>query len=559
MNRKIITICAIALSFAGCANYQSKGAIDASHDIAASRIAKEAVKIVPPAGGSDFVQRVSGSWLGIKVKPLAQEAILPPVFNSTVTLMFPGRVNLRTIAERVTKVTGIPVKLKPDVFMPISSFVGGASSTSVAVNTPNAAAASASQSSLSPSFVAPNNVSDDMELNFAETPLHDVLNQIGSRFGINYTYSEVDGIIFSRLTTRTLSIKASPGDTALSASLGKSGSASNKGGDSGGVSFTSNGQVSMNSSYSVWVGIRSVLDTIKSPVGKYFINEATGTLTITDTKEIVDVVQKYIDSENAIMTQQVAIRVEMLSVSSSDNSELGVDWNAVFTKLNGTVADWSVSMVTPSSVTSSMAGSMAAMILSPRDSANGTLGKLSGSQAMINALRGFGKISDYRTFSAVTLNRQPVPLAVTKQQSYLARTSPGSSSGLGGSTVPGLEPGLLTTGFLSNVLPTVLDNNRVLLQMSFDSSELKQMGIISTGQGISMQSIQTPEVDAVQTLLRVALKSGASLVLTGFERDSKRYTQRGLTENIGLGGSYAGESTKESIVIILTPMIMDGA
>jgi type IVB pilus formation R64 PilN family outer membrane protein len=196
--------------------------------------------------------------------------------------------------------------------------------------------------------------------------------------------------------------------------------------------------------------------------------------------------------------------------------------------------------------------------LAPVSSSNSALASLSGSQAMISALKGYAKITNRQTFSAITLNRQPAPLAKTSQLSYLARTTPGTS-GTGGSALPGLEPGLLTTGFLSNIVPTVLDNQSVLLQFSIDSSELKSLGVISTGQGATLQSIQTPQVDAVQTVQRVALKSGATLVLTGFEREVLRYDQRGLTEKIGLGGSYSGQSNKESVVIILTPVIVDGA
>lgn len=554
MNLKPFFCAFSVVALAGCAYQSSKQKTDDAHRELAEVVAKKNTSIVPTDSDHKLVSHVAGNWLGVKVKPLAQEATLPPIFKTTVTLVFPGRVNLRTIAERITKVTGIAVALKPDVFMPLSSFVGGASSSASAPlpGVPNIMNAGG----LAPSAVAPMNTSDDMELNFSEVPLGNVFNQIGARFGINWTYSENDGVVLSRLTTKTLRIKANPGDTSLTASLGKGGSSSSTG---SGVSFSSNGQVSMNSTFSMWTGIEKVLDTIKSPIGKFYVNQASGTVTITDTKEVVDIAQKYIESENAVMTQQVAIRVELLSVSATNNKEFGVNWNAVFTRLNNFVPQWSASIIAPSSLTSPMSGALAMSIVAPRDASNATLASLSGSEAMINALQGYGKVTDRQSFSAMTLNRQPVPLAVTKQLSYLARTTPGANGGLGGSTLPGLEPGLLTTGFLSNFLPTILDNNKVLLQFSLDSSELKSLGVISTGQGITLQSIQTPQVDAVQTVQRVALKSGSSLVLTGFERDSKKYDQRGLTDNIGLGGSYNGQSSKESIVIIITPVIIDGA
>jgi type IVB pilus formation R64 PilN family outer membrane protein len=557
MNKTIISMLVVALSTAsllGCASYEkSKASVDLAHSIMSEDLVKKQNTMsIGAVSKPSLMTNMNGNWLGVKVKPLAQEATLPSIFKSNVTLTFPGRVNLRTIAERLTKVTGIAVTLKPDVFMPTSSFVGGGGSA------PSAAASNQStpqQGSIAPSSVAISNTSDDMELNFTDTQFRDVLNQICSRFGINWTYTDNDGIVLSRLTTKTFTIKANPGDTTLTASLGKGGSSASSG---SGISFSSNGNVSMNSSFSVWTGMQSVIDTIKSPVGKYFINQATGTITMTDTKEVVDIVGKYIDSENQILTQQVAIRVEVLSVSATDSDEAGINWSGVFTKLNNLVPQWSTTLSSPSSLVSTMAGSFGMSILAPVSSSNSALASLSGSQAMISALKGYAKITNRQTFSAITLNRQPAPLAKTSQLSYLARTTPGTS-GTGGSALPGLEPGLLTTGFLSNIVPTVLDNQSVLLQFSIDSSELKSLGVISTGQGATLQSIQTPQVDAVQTVQRVALKSGATLVLTGFEREVLRYDQRGLTEKIGLGGSYSGQSNKESVVIILTPVIVDGA
>ena len=545
-----LSLCCASILLSACAYQPSKEAVDTTYQAAAKEAVQKHASIAAVNRDRKLVKHVHGNWLGVKVKPLAQEATLPPVFKEKVTLSFPGRVNLRTIAERLTKVTGLGVTLKPDVFLPLSTFVGGTASAAPAQ------AATAQQSSFAASAITPSNTSDDMELNFVQVPSRDVLNQIGSRFGINWSYKDADGIVFSRLTTRSMRVKANPGDTTLTASLGKGGSSASSG---TGVSFSANGQVSMNSNFSIWNGVQSVLDTIKSPAGKYSINQATGMVTMTDTKEVLDIAQNYLDSENETMTQQVAIRVEVLSVSASDNSELGVNWNAVFTKLNGTVPQWGARVITPSSVTSTMAGSLGMSILTPLDSANGTLANLSGSQAMIDALQGYARITNRQTFAAVTLNRQPAPLAKTSQLSYLARTTPGGNAGTGSSTLPGLEPGLLTTGFLSNIVPTILDNSKVLIQFSIDSSELKSMGVISTGQGPTLQSIQTPQVDAVQTVQRVALKSGSTLVLTGFEREVMRYDQRGLTQYIGLGGSYNGQSSKESVVIILTPVIVDGA
>jgi hypothetical protein len=69
-----------------------------------------------------LVERVRGTYLGGESVPLAYDATLPAIF-SDVTLAFPGRTNLATVGERITEVTKLPVRLRPDVFITAKSLV----------------------------------------------------------------------------------------------------------------------------------------------------------------------------------------------------------------------------------------------------------------------------------------------------------------------------------------------------------------------------------------------------------------------------------------------------
>ena len=540
---------AVAIVCAGCGSVPSKEEVDTKHDQMETQLLRRNAELAAVPEDRALVSRAKGAWLGVKVKPLSQDATLPSIFRTTVTLNYPGRYNMRGIAEKITKATGIPVQLKPDVFMPLSSLVGGGQGGAApAVGAPSG-----------PGVTGTSNIADEMELNFVDAQLKDVVNQVDSRMGVNATYTENEGLVFSRFVTRTIPVKANPGNSTLSASLGKGGSSGGSGaGASNGPTFNADGKVSMDSAFNVWTSIEGALNTIKSPPGKFIINQATGSVTITDTKEVVDTAQRYLENENAIMTRQVAVRVELLSVSATDSNELGVNWNGVFTKLNGLIPQWKINLVAPASINSSSVGGVGMSILAPPSSGS-TLGQLSGTQAMVNALQGFARVSSSQSFAAMTLNRQPAPLAKTTQTTYLARTTPGGNAGAGSSTLPGLEPGQVTTGFMSNILPTVLDNDTVMLQFSIDSSELIKIDSQSTGANETLQRIQTPEVGAVQTVQRVALRSGGTLVLTGFDHEVMRYDQQGLTKSIGLGGSYNGSKVRETYIILVTPIIVDGA
>lgn len=518
-----------------------------------------------------LVTRSAVAWVGGKNVELSRDAALPPAFSKEVTMIFPGRVNLRTAAERLNKVTGIPVRLKPDVFMPTSMFIGGAMLGGIPGQMPGQLAGQVPVPAAVPPgvpgtpgglpplpsplansmYAQVQNTADEIEINYTGQ-LSGFLNQMCSRFGINWEYSPENGIVFSRMVTKVMVLKANPGDSTFTASLGKGGSASASGG-----SFSSDGQIKMNSTFSVWEGLQKSLESIKSAAGKYNVNQGTGTVTITDTREVVDLAKKIIDTENAMLTKQVAIRLDMYSITSSDDVQSGVDWNLVYQKFTQGVTDWSLNLVSPSTVTTSLAGSLGLSIVAPATSSS-AVKNMTGSDALLHILQGMTRVSKVQSVSAMTLNRQPVPIGVTNQLSYLAKTTPGTT-GTGTTTLPGLEPGMVTTGFLTNLLPTVLDNNSILLQFSIDLSEMAKMGIISTGSGATLQSIQTPEVNAVQFVQRVALRPGSTLVLTGFERNKNGYDQRGLTKDVGLGGTVAGSKTRDAMVIMITPTLVDGA
>lgn len=556
MNYRHCGILSSLLLISGCAYESFKHTVEDSYKKNETIVTQKSKDLVPAEVVPRPVLTHSPSkWIGSKSVPLAKDSNFPPVFSKPVTLIFPGRLSLRTVAERITKVTSIPVRLKPDVFMPTSMFIGSTGAPLVAVAPVQAMSPQAAQMPVIPYPLGPagtyrpiSNTVDEFELNYTGS-LSGLLDQIGARFGINWEYTEATGISYSRLITKSFVIKANPGDSSFTSSLGKGGSA--------GGSFSSDSQVKMNSSFSVWDGIQKALDSIKSPVGKFHVSQATGSVTITDTKDVIDVAERIITSENEMLTKQVAIKLEMYSVTSTDDKEAGVDWNVVYTAFSNLAPQFSLNAVSPASLASAVTGNLGLSILAPVTGDNG-LQNFNGSQALLKALEGQGKVSRMQRVSAMTLNRQPVPIGVTEQIAYLARTTP-TSGGAGGSSSPGLEPGQVTTGFLVNILPTVLDSNSVLLQFSIDLTELKRIGIISTGFGTTLQSIQTPEVSGTQFVQRVALKAGSTLVLSGFERTRDDYTQRGINDTVGLGGAFVGKKTRESIVIMLTPVLVDGA
>lgn len=497
-----------------------------------------------------LVERVRGSYLGGESVPLAYDATLPAIF-SDVTLSFPGRANLATVGERITAVTKLPVRLRPDVFITAKSLVRGGIGQGQGSAQPGPPAIINPTVPPLPRPLGANGAAlsaqtfDDFDVRLPmdySGSLSGYLDLICARLGINWEYK--DGtIILYRMVTKVITVKVNPGSVKFSSGLTKGGGDDKKG------SFQSSSSTDMTGSYDVWASIDSAVKGMLSPLGSSTVDQAGGLLVITDTKEVVDNVVHYIEAENSTLTRQVNISVRVVRVAMTDSSEAGFDINLIYKKLAAGATDWSFGMQAASSLTSNNAGGLNLNILKPGS-------RFEGSDILVKALNQFGTVLSDDTTTANTTNRVPVPVGKFSTVTYLAETKPASGGGTSGSGagVPGLTPGTVTTGFFLNVLPTAFDNNSVLLRVSLDQSVLTRLNSISTGSGETLQQIQTPEVDGTKSDHSVGLKDGESIVLMGISRDGSNSDRRTSVS----GFSSTGKRTREMQLIVLTPKVSSG-
>ncbi|KND62313.1 Lipoprotein [Candidatus Burkholderia verschuerenii] len=588
VNKRAVAAAVLALALSACNTMQrdvdhqtaqTTDQIGAYNRIATIQNATSNVRVV---------QRVSGAWLGGRAVPMTADATLPEIFkrNDFQFQFKDGPGDLQLLAERLTKLTGIPVRVQPDALMPLSAFMdksgggggsasttsgGGASAPATVQPIPNAtlpplpspAAGGSLAAGLSSASYGGRADETKYNMNYVGT-LQGFLELTCAKGGLSWDYH--DGVVtIRRFVTKVLSLKALPGSSGFDASLGRDGQTQTgtQGGAQGSTSqnnggYSSNTKIKMDSAYSVWTSIEGQIKAIKTPPGRYWISEATGTITVTDTKAAVDEISRIIDHENGLLTRQIVMRVEVLSVKLTSAQQYGIDWNVVFNKVTNMVP-WALSFTSPTSLVSSTAGSLGASVLTPT---SGSPSAWSGSQAMFNALQEYGRVKVVTTANAMTVNRQPVPVAITQQTGYLAEITPapaGASGNVGGT--PGLTPGTVTTGFMLNLLPTILDSNSILLQFSMGISSLDSLDKQTSGTGSNQESIQTPTISSTDFLQKVALRPGDTLVLSGYEREQGQYDKRTLTDKapVGLGGSFNGSTDREAVVILVTPVVAEGA
>jgi type IVB pilus formation R64 PilN family outer membrane protein len=525
----------MAMLLNGCAGLPDRiaGAVrDADAD--AGRLVRR-VGEVESAPDTALVAYENGLWLARNSIRLAHDVKLPQAFYEPAT--FERSVHsLAEFAERITNRSGIPVQVAPDaIAVSVSAMQPAGQSGKAAPQTGGTAAATQGMAAV--------------RISYSDGSFKGLLDAVAIRFGVFWKYED-GAVLFYHTATRTFQINAIPGDSAVSASVASAtngasgaGGATGDAGGSGSSGSAAGGSqnTAVSSRLSVYSSMEKSIAAMLSSYGKVVASTATGSITVTDTPDVLARVGKYVDNENKALSRQVMINVTVLSVALSDGDSYGLNWNLVYRDL---AHRFGIQNTFAADIGSS---SVSAAVLQG--------GRAAGSSAMISALSSQGKVRRETTAAVAALNNQPVPVQVARQTSYLQSSQTTVTANVGSTTT--LNPGTVTSGFNMTLLPHVLDNGSVMLQFSADMSNLRAIRTVSSNNS----TIETPELDTRNFLQRIAMKSGETLVISGFEQieDSLDRTGTGTPTNILLGGGAKAQSTKEVIVILVTPILMNGA
>ncbi|UTH74138.1 PilN family type IVB pilus formation outer membrane protein [Chromobacterium sp. IIBBL 290-4] len=483
-----------------------------------------------------MVEKSAGAWFTQRSVVVDEVDVLPVRFERDASFSTGKALPLSLMAEQIAKEQGIVIRLAPDIFNVAAAKPG------------NGAMPIMPTTGLSSPYppVAPAPLSNALadepraQVNYSGS-LRGLLDAVASRTSTNWSYRN-GTVEFSRLITRTFQIKTMPGVSSYSAKVGKS-SQSSTGGNAGAggaavLNFGSDSSVSMSSVMKYWDRLGDTVNSMLSPLGKAVSSEMTSSITVTDSAEVVGRVARYIDGENAVLGRQVSLSVQVFSVSLNEKSSAGIDWRLVY---RAAQSGWG------STFTQAAKGSTDDAVFGvTMDS-----GQFSGSRILLQALSKQGRVSTVVNTNVVTLNNQPAPVAVTQNQGYLARIT--ATPGVGGSAPSvGMEPGVISTGFVMNLLPTLLDNSSVMLQVQIDLSELRDLQKVTSGDN----SIQTPITSSVQTMQRASLKSGQTLILSGFRQSKSQAERNGIIAY--QGGTKAASQYDDEIIVVISPQLTEG-
>ncbi len=510
---------AMVLAFAASCSISTSMDATLQRESEAATKLTEAAKEPTTVANQDLIKVKDDIWLGDTSEIEYEGEPLPSYLETKegITLVSNRPITLFEIGDMINKTTSLGVRYGAQLESEVVS--------KGAANRP------------SPETINQDWAEPDKMLVSYQGPLSGLLDEIASRFGIWWKYEKKE-IHFYKYITKTFVVYSLPTKPSLSVTVGGTQSG---GGGSSAVSLSNSAELEL------WANFEKSITSIIGEGAKLSMSPADGTITLTATPTDIKKVAQYINEQNARLSRQVAISVKVLQVTSVDADNYGLDLKAAF--------DDGVTSV-------GVIGSSAA--------SGGETGLTNGiswgltkrnwnADAAIKALSQRNNTSLVTSGTVTTLNNKPAPIQVTQKQNYIAEMTKTNSGTDGNNYDISVTTEEVETGFTLDVLPRILEHGRLLVMFNMTLSDLTALEKVEFGDTESNQYIQNPKIESRAFSQELALTSGQSLILTGYERVSSSVEKEGTgsADNSLLGGYANAEKERNVLVIILTPVVLE--
>ena len=486
-------------------------------EVEAATKLKEVAKTPTKLADQNLVKVKDDIWLGDTSQIEYEGQPLPSYLESTdgVTLVSNRPITLFEIGDMISKTTGLGVRYASQLETDVKA--------QGAANRPTV-------DSINADWAEP----DKMLVSY-EGPLSGLLDEVSSRFGIWWKYENKE-IHFYKFITKTFVVYSLPSKSDMSVNIG--GTSSGEG---------ANATISMNNTLAVevWESFEKTITSMIGEGAQLSISPSDGVITLTATPSDIKKVAKYINEQNARLSRQVAISVKVLQVSINDSDNYGLDLRAAFDDGKNSFSLVGAGGFDKSQLTNGMTW--------------GILKSNWTADAAVQAISSRNNTTLVTSGTVTTLNNKPAPIQVTQKQNYIAEMTKTNSGTDGNNYDISVTTEEIETGYTLDVLPRILEHGRLLLMFNMTLSDLIALEKVEFGAEDENQYIQNPQVESRAFTQEVAMTSGESLVLTGFEKvdNSTSKTGTGSADNSLFGGSASAEKERSVLVIILTPLVLE--
>ena len=518
----------------------------------------------------DVARRASKPWHGTRLQEVQSNEVLPAVFQSTTDLSFDdkatgGRVSIAIVAERLSRVTGVPVRVAADVYAGQGQGVNGAPmGRPIQMATPMPAAAAAGgplpiaggiQGSaeagpagnvkndarpVAPVYRQPLTDVSSVEMRWSGT-VAGFLDHVTARLGVSWAYR--DGVVvIERYQTETFELPVLAGAQDYKMSLASGEGTSSSGQNTGttgvsGLDLSESGKTEILSSL-----LKAIQALVSGSGGNVVLNEGSGRFLVTAPREVMSRVRQIVRAEDEALRRQAHIQLDIYSVVNNDADEAGVNWNVVMNNLPGVLG---ITTRSPTTLTSDGSGAVTFTIA-------GDNGRFNGTNAVLNLLRQYGTSVAHRPVSMIAMNRQWARKANVTSHGYLSETTPSVSTTAGGGT-PGLKTSYVVTGDKYMAQPAILDDGTIVLRLGVSLTEFLEFFKGSAGKDATAQTVFAPNTAGTGDQDTIRVRPGETTVITGLSRrvmSSDRKTLGGSLPTF-LGGSTKATFKREDFMIVV--------
>lgn len=283
---------------------------------------------------------------------------------------------------------------------------------------------------------------------------------------------------------------------------------------------------------------RSLVSVLTRESGKIDVDQASNALVVTDTARNLERVSRVLAALDKHQ-KEALIEARIVQLSLSDGQSSGVDWSAwipqqerYHVELTGDFELGSVNKIA-------------------------TIGTLSrdGYQTVIQALATMGTTKTLSKPSIAVINNQEARIHIGKTQPYVTTSQTVSATG---PSTTAETVNFIDVGVKLNVTPMIHDDGYITMKIRPEVSTATEF--ITTGE----QKNQIPIVNTSEVETTVRVKDGVTIVIGGLIKDDAA-TGNSRIPVLGdiplLGRAFRSDtrsSTKEEIVIFLTPHIISG-
>lgn len=456
-------------------------------------------------------------YLGFEKIDTAHGDPLPESWTTGVQpLVFPSAVELEEVVQALRIELGVPVIID-DVF-PGLEYSDSASAASVRqdgeenndLNSQDVTAFDAEQSKETESPIA-----GPFTLN-ASGSWREILDHVASTFRTGWNYR--NGVIsFNYYDSATFTIDNVAGELVSSIEISNQAGGGGGGGGQAGADITASTRQTSSArlDIDIWDNLARSLAGRLPTDSRIVSTPALQSITVTAPAVKFAEIEEFFEVENERLSRQVAIQLDVYSVSITDREQQRLGLDIAFRDLQDEYG-FSLNGVGPG-LEDAGSSTISANIISPP--VGSVLSQFQQSQLIAESLNRSGEVITVYEQAKLLSNLTPNTFQFTNQRSYICRREI-AALGQGNQTAASVEPCVVSSGFRINLLPNIHDDGRMSMRTSISISELVEIERLGSAETL----LDLPNLNVGDVLGQTLLSSGDSVIMTGFEQRVNRKT-----------------------------------